>query len=112
MTKRLLAVSLLAALGASAAVAVAAGPPPPKGTVSIALPGDAGFAFKPGPGAESAQRYCLTCHSSAYVSTQPVLTKAQWTAEVTKMRAVYGAQIPDDQVAPIADYLAATYGKP
>ncbi|HTJ25414.1 MAG TPA: cytochrome c [Candidatus Limnocylindria bacterium] len=109
MTKRLLAV-VVVALGASAALA--AGPAPPKGTVSINLPGDAGFGFKPGPGVESAQRYCLTCHSSAYVSTQPVLTKAQWTAEVTKMKAAYGAQIPDDQVAPIADYLTTAYGKP
>jgi len=113
MTKRLTVFVLLggiAALGASGALA--AGPPPPKAPVSISLPGDAGFAFKPGPGVESAQRNCLTCHSSAYVSTQPALTKAQWTGEVTKMRAVYGAPIPDDQIAPLADYLAATYGKP
>jgi sulfite dehydrogenase (cytochrome) subunit B len=110
MTKTLLAVSLVASLGASAALA--AGPPPPKGTVSIALPDDAGFGFKPGPGVDAAQRYCLTCHSSAYVSTQPALTKPQWTAEVTKMKAVFGAQIPDDQIAPIADYLTTVYGKP
>jgi hypothetical protein len=28
-----------------------------------------------------------------------------------KKQTVYGARIPDDQVAPIADYLTATYGK-
>jgi sulfite dehydrogenase (cytochrome) subunit B len=110
MTKTISFVAVLGVLGAGAAFA--AGPPAPKATVSISLPGDAGFAFKPGPGAESAQRYCLTCHSSAYVSTQPVLTKAQWTAEVTKMKAVFGAPIPDEQVAPIVDYLTASYGSP
>ncbi|HZO92507.1 MAG TPA: hypothetical protein VFB22_01965 [Candidatus Baltobacteraceae bacterium] len=109
MTKSFVVLTLLALTGG---IALASGPPPPQGTVSISLPGDAGFAFKPGPGVEAAQRYCLTCHSSAYVSTQPALTNAQWTAEVTKMRGVYGAPIPDDQIAPIASYLTATYGKP
>jgi hypothetical protein len=110
MIKRI--VTFLALSAVAAGAAFAAGATPPKGPVSIALPGDAGFAFKPGPGVESAQRACLICHSSAYVSTQPQLTKAQWTAEVTKMRAVYGAPIPNDQVPVIADYLTATYGKP
>ncbi|MBV9439906.1 MAG: cytochrome c [Candidatus Eremiobacteraeota bacterium] len=80
--------------------------------VSISLPGDAGMTFKPGAGLAAVQANCLTCHSSAYVSTQPVLSKAQWTAEVNKMRAVYAAPIADDQVAPIVDYLTAQYGKP
>ena len=110
MRTALISLAVVAALGASAALA--AGPPPPKATVSISLPGDAGFAFKPGPGATLAQQACLTCHSSAYVSTQPVFTKAQWTAEVTKMRAVYGAPITAEQIAPLADYLTANYGKP
>jgi hypothetical protein len=110
MMKRLIAFAVFGGIAATGALA--AGPPPPKAPVSISLPGDAGFAFKAGPGVVPAQRYCLTCHSSAYVSTQPALTKAQWTGEVTKMRAVYGAQIPDDQVGPIADYLTTTYGKP
>lgn len=111
MTKTLVAATVLGLAGVAAGTALAAGPPAPKGAVSISLPGDAGFSFKPGPGVEAAQRYCLTCHSSAYVSTQPLMTQAQWTAEVTKMRAVYGAPIPDDQIAPIAGYLTAAYGK-
>jgi hypothetical protein len=109
MRKLFIFVALAGLAGGSA---IAAGPPPPKESVTISLPGDAGFSFKPGPGAEAAQRYCLTCHSSAYVSTQPALTKGQWTAEVTKMRTVYGAPIPDDQVAPIVEYLTTEYGKP
>ena len=112
MTKRtvLVAASIVALLGATA---VAAGKPaPPKGTATISLPGDAGMAFKPGPGLAAAQANCLTCHSSAYVATQPPLTRAQWTAEVTKMKNVYGAPIADDQIPAIVDYLVANYGTP
>ena len=91
-------------------VAIAANSTPPQGTVTIVLPSDAGTSFKPGPGVETAQRYCLTCHSSAYVSIQPGLTTAQWTAEVKKMKNVYGAPIPDDQVATLVTYLTTEYG--
>ena len=110
MKRTLIVLACIAALGATA---VAAGKPaPPKGTASITLPGDAGMAFKPGPGLAAAQANCLSCHSSAYVSTQPVLTRAQWTAEVTKMKNVYGAPIADDAVPALVEYLTAQYGKP
>jgi mono/diheme cytochrome c family protein len=116
MTKQSLVVlACVAALGAGAlgASALAAGKPaPPKGTATISLPGDAGMAFKPGPGAGAAQANCLSCHSSAYVSTQPLLSKAQWTAEVVKMKNAYGAPIADDQVPVIVEYLTTNYGKP
>jgi mono/diheme cytochrome c family protein len=111
MTKHtLIVLACVAAVGASAFAATKAAPP--KGTATISLPGDAGMAFKPGAGAGAVQAHCLTCHSSAYVSTQPALTKAQWTAEVAKMKGAYGAPIPDDQVPVIVDYLTANYGKP
>ena len=111
MTKQpLIVLAVVAALGASAFAATK--PAPPKGTATISLPGDAGMAFKPGAGAAAAQANCLSCHSSAYVSTQPQLTKAQWTAEVVKMKNVYAAPIADDQVPVIADYLSTQYGKP
>ena len=113
MTKHaLIALTCAALLGASA---LAAGKvSPPKGPATISLPGDAGMAFKPGPGpgAGVVMANCLTCHSSAYVSTQPPLTRAQWTAEVAKMKTAYGAPIPDDQMPAIVDYLVANYGKP
>ena len=79
--------------------------------VSITLPGDLSFQFKPGAGSQVATTYCLTCHSSAYVSTQPQLDKAHWDAEVTKMRKAYGAAIPDKDAGEIVDYLTAAYGK-
>lgn len=79
-------------------------------TASITLPGDLSFQYKPGPGSVAASTYCLTCHSSAYVSTQPPLDRAHWDAEVTKMRKAYGAAIPDAAAAQIVDYLTASYG--
>lgn len=81
------------------------------GTVSIKFPPET-IKFKPGPGMEIANANCSTCHSAAYVYTQPRLTKAQWTAEVNKMKGVYGAPIADADVAPIADYLVTQNGKP
>lgn len=110
MTRAASALVALLLLGAGAAGAASIAPP--KGPVSIVLPGDAGMAFKPGAGLAAVQANCLTCHSSAYVSTQPVLGRAQWQAEVTKMRTAYGATIADDQVPVIVDYLTAQYGKP
>jgi cytochrome c5 len=106
----ILIAACVAAFGATALAAPKIAPP--RGKATIALPGDAGMAFKPGPGVGSVQAHCLTCHSSAYVSTQPVLSKAQWTAEVTKMKNVYGAPIPEDAAPAIVDYLTAQYGKP
>lgn len=91
-------------------VAFAATPPPIPAKVSVTLPADP-FSFKPGPGSQAALANCLTCHSSAYVSTQPPLSRAQWTGEVTKMRNVFGAPISDADAATIVDYLTANYGK-
>jgi mono/diheme cytochrome c family protein len=91
-----------AALGAPAATGDA--------TVSVTLPAW-NANFRPGPGADLALHHCLTCHSSDYVYTQPPLTKVQWTTEVTKMVKVFGAPIPDADVAPLVDYLMTQNGK-
>lgn len=108
MTARIAVIAL-------ALAAIAAAPQPPSQTVSVTLPtADPGPGFKPGPGVELVQRDCLTCHSSAYVRTQPVLNHAAWAAEVAKMRGPYGAApvIPEADVPGIVDYLTAQYGKP
>jgi mono/diheme cytochrome c family protein len=64
----------------------------------------------PGPGQKLAQASCTTCHSVDYISTQPPQRGVPfWSAEVTKMIKVYGAQIPDDDAKAIAAYLAAKY---
>jgi cytochrome c553 len=68
--------------------------------------------LKPGPNMALAAANCLTCHSAEYISTQPKLPQAFWKASVEKMKAKYGAPIPDDQMVPLIDYLAAAYGAP
>lgn len=66
----------------------------------------------PGPHEDTAA-VCLTCHSAEYVSTQPKMAnpRAFWTAEVAKMKAVYGAPLDPATMPEIVDYLVATYGK-
>jgi mono/diheme cytochrome c family protein len=66
-----------------------------------------------GPGHDLAAANCSGCHSADYVSTQPKVAnpRAFWTAEVTKMRAAYGAPLEDADMPAIVDYLVAAYGK-
>ncbi|HZO23019.1 MAG TPA: hypothetical protein VFB37_11005 [Steroidobacteraceae bacterium] len=67
--------------------------------------------LKPGPGADLTQAQCLICHSADYIITQPPdKPLAFWKAEVEKMKKVYGAPIPDDQIDSVAEYLARNYG--
>ena len=61
-------------------------------------------------GYQSANSWCVMCHSLDYVNTQPPMSAAFWSAEVTKMVKVYGAPIPEDQVKLISEYLGKTYG--
>lgn len=79
------------------------------GVLKIELPPETA-SFKPGSGAGLANGQCLTCHSVEYVAMQPPLSQKGWTAEVKKMREKYGAQIPEDQIGPIVDYLVQAYG--
>src|SRR5262252_908176 len=61
-------------------------------SVSIDLPpGDR--TFPDGPGADAMNNNCLACHSAGMVLNQPALPKAEWEAEVEKMRATYKAPI-------------------
>src|SRR5437870_4757280 len=62
-------------------------------------------AFKPKPGVELALANCAICHSADYISTQPSLSRAQWTASVQKMQQKYGAPIASNQVDRLVDYL-------
>ncbi len=79
------------------------------GEVKIELPPETA-SFKSAPGLELANAQCLTCHSVDYVLTQPPEPRAFWLVEVKKMGKLYGAQIPDNEVGPLADYLARNYG--
>ena len=78
--------------------------------MKIDLPPEAS-RLKDAPGVELANAQCVTCHSADYVITQPRdKPLAFWRAEVDKMKNVYGAPIPADAAAPIAEYLARNYG--
>ena len=81
------------------------------GRVSITMPAVI-VPLKPGPGMAVVNANCRTCHSAAYIYTQPPLTHAQWMAEVTKMKGAYGGPIADGDVNTIVDYLVAQNGKP
>src|SRR5258708_7190356 len=63
-----------------------------------------------GPGSEAANGNCLACHSAGMVLNQPAMSKAQWEAEVNKMRTAYKAPIDSKDVAPIVDYLVSIRG--
>jgi len=55
---------------------------------------------------------CTPCHSIDYIGmNSPFLDEKAWTATVTKMIKVMGAQITDSDKAKIVDYLAKNYGK-
>jgi hypothetical protein len=88
----------------AAALAVAAGPSddalPPLGTRLSDYPA--------GNARSVAQTACLRCHS-ADMSLQQRLTEKQWTAEVDKMIR-WGAEVPEDQKAPLVQYLFENFG--
>jgi hypothetical protein len=104
--------SLLAALAVAASAGVALGETGARPPPAYAPPPETS-RFIQAPGVEATQRYCLTCHSADYVSTQPPhMPAAFWQNEVIKMRNAYGAPIPDDAAKAITDYLVATYSEP
>jgi sulfite dehydrogenase (cytochrome) subunit B len=77
--------------------------------LTYALPEET-LTLRPGPGVETAQNNCLTCHSVDSISTQPPNRgKAFWEAEVSKMIKAYHAPINDADAKAIVDYLAKTY---
>jgi hypothetical protein len=61
-----------------------------------------------GAGKVIADAACLSCHSSDIIRQQR-LTKAQWTATLTKM-INWGTVIPEGQRDVLLDYLAANFG--
>ena len=105
--KRVLLAASLSLLGTMAWAA----PVPTFKSVTIDLPPDAAN-FPDGPNVKTVNQDCLACHSAEMVLDQPLLPKATWTAEVTKMRNVYKAPITDADAALIVDYLAATHAPP
>jgi hypothetical protein len=61
----------------------------------------------PGAGADAINNNCLACHSAGMVLTQPRLSRADWQAEVEKMRNFYKAPVDATDVPAIVDYLVS-----
>jgi sulfite dehydrogenase len=99
--------SLLTVLAASATMASSGAL-----ALDISLPMEtAAYKASTLPGYALAQQHCMTCHSAQYVQTQPATSpRAYWDATVKKMKKPFGAQIPDEEIPAIVDYLVKTYG--
>jgi hypothetical protein len=74
-------------------------------SVNVDFP-DSDRNFPGGAEADVINGNCLACHSAGMVLTQPHLSRAQWQAEVDKMRNTYKAPIDAGDVPAIVDYLA------
>jgi cytochrome c553 len=78
-------------------------------SVSVDLPvGDR--MFPSGPRSDAINSNCLACHSAGMVLNQPALPRAQWEAEVNKMRTAYKAPIDPQDIHAIVDYLVSIRG--
>src|SRR5512144_1201508 len=72
---------------------------------SIELPVMA-FDLADGPDRDKVDRHCGICHGTEYIPMQPKLSKAQWTATVTKMIKAFGAPVPQEDADKIVNYRA------
>lgn len=66
--------------------------------------------LKPGAGLDKVSSLCNICHSLEYITMQPALPGATWSAEVNKMIKVMGAPISEEDAKIITEYLSAEYG--
>ncbi|HEY8049991.1 MAG TPA: cytochrome c [Ramlibacter sp.] len=81
-------------------------------TKIIQIPADTVF-LKPSPlpGYVKAQGNCVACHSAEYMLYQPATApRGYWDAMVHRMKAVFKAPVPDEDMPAIVDYLVKTYG--
>ncbi|HUI45797.1 MAG TPA: cytochrome c [Nitrospirota bacterium] len=76
---------------------------------SITIP-STDVTLKPGPGLDKVRTLCNICHSLEYITMQPALPEATWSAEVNKMIKVMGAPINGEDAKIITEYLSAEYG--
>ena len=68
--------------------------------------------LKAGAGVELVKAACSACHSHDYIVTQPPLNRAQWTANVEKMKARFGAPLSTNEIPALVAYLEANYSPP
>jgi hypothetical protein len=83
------------------------------GAAATALAQEKPIALKDGAGKAVTENICSGCHSLDYIRINaPFMSRQTWTASVNKMVQMFGAPIPQDEVATIIDYLSANYGPP
>jgi mono/diheme cytochrome c family protein len=79
-------------------------------TCSGAQADDDPLPLKAGTGGDITAVMCNACHTSDYIVMNSVfLSAANWKAEVSKMRTVFGAPIDEETAEFITDYLGASY---
>ena len=101
--------SLIVALAMLSAFGVSAHADEVARVETIQLPAETA-QLKPGPHLDTAQRYCIACHSVDYIYMQPSLSEPQWRAIVGKMKKVMGAPIEDADVDALVQYLMSQRG--
>ena len=100
MVRSFIAVALLAA---GSAVATTKSYQPPPDTVLLKASALPGYA--------RAQALCSNCHSAEYMQYQPPsAARPYWDTMVKRMKAVFKAPLPDEDMPLIVDYLVKTYG--
>lgn len=63
------------------------------------------------PGYARAKQDCVGCHSAEYMQYQPpTAARGYWDTMVKRMRNVFKAPVPDEDIPLIVDYLVKTYG--
>jgi mono/diheme cytochrome c family protein len=108
MRRALLPIALIAGVALAPICAQAQGKMSFK-SVSVDLPpGDDMFPNR--SGADAINNNCLACHSADMVLNQPALPKAEWEAEVDKMRTAYKAPVDPKDVDAILAYLVSVKG--
>ncbi len=109
--KNLLMIVTIVIIAATPVIVLSQGQSDPgKDTVhSIELPA-VPVQLKAGPGLDKVSTLCNICHSTDYITMQPLFPRATWTAEVNKMIKVMGAPINEDDAKTIINYLVAAYG--
>lgn len=102
MNKTLLVLALaLSAAGSAGAV-----------TKTFAQPADP-FPLKASelPGYARATKLCTGCHSAEYMQYQPpTAARGYWDTMVKRMKNVFKAQVPEEDIPVLVDYLVKTYG--
>lgn len=64
----------------------------------------------PGPGRAETVANCMSCHSPAYITSQPRFSRAIWESEVKKMVDSYGANVSPADQRTIVGYLVSIRG--